>query len=260
MRPQALAGFLAVACAVFPLPLAAAQTQRPALDEILKNPKRYDGRIVRLRGQIDNCHTLCGLCPEAMTANRYDASRCISIGFGTEAWDGKLTAYRAGRAFADVYRFATVTIEARFSSACLAEGNTGACILDSRPPNLREARVLAVHARKSARDGLADEVLAPVVNASPEEREAMLAALNNVVPGDRGLPEVFVADPPDNILAELGSDVADAGLGCVCLDGDCADRWPARLFTGMESAGNPFRCWEMLKTDKGWRVIPDSDP
>ncbi len=54
----------------------------------------------------------------------------------------------------------------------------------------------------------------------------------------------------------LGDPYVMEGVGCVCLDDSCDDKWPTQALWGMNSAGNPYECWFMQKQETGWRVLP----
>jgi hypothetical protein len=255
---------LAVFVVSLPAVAEAAQAPHVSIQDLRKNWQRYDGKSVQVRGQIDNCNTRCAICPEDMTSATYDNNRCLSLDFGGEDSHGKLVANQANLAMQVAFRFATVTVQARLNSQCLFD-ETGkpvtkaVCIFDTPAANLGGGRVLQIHARKSARDGLAVYVFGPLVPAAVADRDAMLEEFNAVVWGDYATPEMFTAQLPVGIISDKRRDyvyVGD-GMGCVCLDDSCEGRWPTRLFPGMDSAGNPFHCWQMVKTEKGWRVVPN---
>lgn len=242
----------------------AAQAPRLTISELRRNWQRYDGRTIQIRGQIDNCNARCSICPEDMTTATYDNNLCLTLEFGLEESRGKFVDNQANLAMQVAFRFATVTVQARLSSRCLFDEKgmpvtNSVCVFDSPTPNLQTAGVLQIHTRKSARDGLAEYVFGPLMPAAPEDRQAMLAEFNRVVWGDYATPEMFTAQLPVGVISDRQRDyvyVGD-GLGCVCLDDSCEGRWPTRLFPGMNSAGNPFHCWQMIKTEMGWRVVPN---
>lgn len=261
------AGFL-LGCISFMVALApladAAQEPRLRIETLRKNWQRYEGRTVQIRGQVDNCNEHCALCPEDMTSATYNANRCLSLEFGPEESRGTLVGSQPNLAMQVAYRFATITVAARLNAQCLFDENgmpvtKSVCIFDNPTPNLRAGRVLQVHARKSARDGLATYVFGPLAPAAPEDRGAMLAEFNAVVWGDYATPQMFTARLPVGIISDRqrGYTYVGDGMGCVCLDDSCEGRWPTRLFPGMNSAGNPFKCWQMIKTENGWRVAPN---
>ena len=258
--------FLALAALETGFPACAEAAQAPSLtiEALRANWQRYDGRTVELRGQVDNCNERCALCPEDMTTETYNANRCLTLQFGLEDSNGKLVDNQANLAMQVAYRFATVTVRGRFSAQCLFGENgmpvgKSVCIFDNPVANLRSGEVVQIHARKSARDGIAGYVFGPLAPASAEDREAMTPEFNAVVWGDFATPEMFTAKLPVGIISDRqrGYTYVGDGVGCVCLDDSCEGRWPTRLFPGMNSAGNPFKCWQMIKTGKGWRVVPN---
>lgn len=257
------AGFVAVA------PVAeAAQSPLLTVSELKTNWRRYDGRTIRVRGQLDNCFNGiygigCMLCPEQMTTA--NPNRCVSLELALEPDRPRVDQQRSMRVVSvlqETYRFATVTVDAHFDATFLLDQNGDPVkplpylTSDGLPPNLVDAHVLQVHARKTARDGLVlgGQQLTP---ALPEEREAMLAVLAADYP-DNGFykKEVFaLALSPEALeLQQSSTPFFPDGIGCLCLTENCEGLWPTRWFFGMKSPANPFRCWSMEKVDGRWRV------
>jgi hypothetical protein len=199
-----------------------------------------------------------------MTTETYNNNRCLSLEFGPEESRGTLVDNQANVAMHVAFRFATITVQARFNAQCLFDEmgmpvSKSVCIFDNPTPNLRAGQVLQVHARKSARDGIAGYLFGPLTAASAEDRKAMTDEFKRVVWGDYATPEMLTAQLPVGIISDRrrGYTYVGDGMACVCLDDSCEGRWPTRLFPGMNSAGNPFHCWQMIKTANGWRVVPN---
>lgn len=246
----------------------AAQSASVTVNDIKTNWGRYDGRIIRVRGQLDTCFNGiyglgCMLCPEQMTT--VDPNRCVSLEFAMEPTTLDHQApLRVVSHIQETYRFATVTVEAQFDATFLFDENGNPVkplpylTADGSPPNLFDAHVVQVHARKSARDGLVlygAEQLSPALS---EERSVMLAALAASNPDDGfSKREVFAIPPSPSILErrQIGDPTVPDGAGCMCLTEDCQGQWPTRWFLGMKSPANSFRCWAMQKVDGGWRVL-----
>jgi hypothetical protein len=248
------------------VPALAAEVQpaQVTIGSLRSNWQRYEGMTVQVRGQVDNCNERCALCPEDMTTETYNNNRCLSLEFGPEISRGTLIDNQANMAMHVAFRFATITVQARFNTQCLFDEmgmqlSKSVCIFDNPTPNLRSSQVLQVHARKSARDGIAGYLFGPLTPATEEDRKAMTDEFNAVVWGDYATPEMFTAALPVGIISDRrrGYVYVGDGMACVCLDDSCDGRWPTRLFPGMNSAGNPFHCWQMIKTANGWRVVPN---
>ena len=260
---------LALMFSVWPLVAEAAQPTLVTVDQIKTNWQRYDGRLVTVRGQLDNCFNGiygigCMLCPEQMTT--WEPNDCLSLEFASEVAPPRVDQQRSMRVVSvqqETYRFATVTVEALLDATWLTDrsGNSvkpdPPLFHDGAPPNLRDARVLQVHTRKSARDGLGPSG-APLTLASPQEREAMLAAFAVVYPPDRIYTreafaiELSQADLQDR---QSGDPYIPDGAICMCVTDDCQNLWPTRWFLGMKSPANPFRCWTLQKIDGQWRLL-----
>ena len=258
---HALAMIVGVVIASFPVLADAAQAPRVTIHELKTNWKRYDGRTVQLRGQIDQCDFECFLCPEDIVGPKYDSNRYILMAFEHQHEAQGLAPDRvAGRLMAHLYRFATVTMTAKFSSLCFVgeDGNfVGDVFCTDGPANLDEAVVLEVHSRKSPELGLNHEDEGTLSPALPSEQDAMLAEFKSVV--WFGIPKMFSVELPE-LQAEnkrRGDPYVVDGVGCICLKFDCEGRWPTRLMDGMNAVGNPFYCWKMQKKDSGWRVLPN---
>jgi hypothetical protein len=245
---------LVVILAALPDLSDAAQSSTLTIRDLKQNWQRYDGRTVQLRGQIGGCGSVCDFCPLEMTTATYDSLRCIHIYFGRQNSDPteRIVHILTGQ----VYRFAEVTIEARFTALCLLDemGHfVGDMLCTDGPANLDNVRVLAVHARRPTPNVLFGGMPEPLLPAPPTEREAMLAEYKAINPTD--LPwevEMFVVQYDPATTQDADPQRPD-GLGCVCLTGSCEGRWPKILLIG---PADPYQCWFMRKTANGWRVVP----
>jgi hypothetical protein len=245
----------------YPTASAAAAPRKLTLEQLIADPQRYtdgDNMIqVRVRGQLDNCigHT-CQLCPEDMTPASFDRKRCLHTSFaGQDSDDGPT--WRAAELSRQVYRFATITIDAWFDPVCLPGYKPEVYCTGDRA--FREARVVELHSRKTARDGLVGFHLYGELVAAPEaDRVAMLAAYARAG---------FVSHWEDEPVALITPKVHSAleghviGVVCACREPDCADKLPTRHFAGMESPANPFYCRHMEKGPQGWAyaAAPDDE-
>lgn len=267
-------GVLALAFVVFAVSLSpfaeAAQAPRVTIQELKKNWKRYDGKTVQVHGQFDACNDTfgagCVLCPEEMTD--FDWNHCLSLSFLRESALQEPSALFASTSLMrELYRFATVTIEARLDSTSLYDENGDAvkpelanAISDGGYPNLAEARVLHVDSRKTARNGLVSGESDQISAVIPQERDAMMTAFAAVYP-DEGIfkREVFAVQLSRSSIErrQTGDPYIADGIACVNVSRQTETVWPTRWFMGMKSPANPFRCWGMQKREGAWRVLVD---
>ncbi len=231
---------------------AASAPMSATLAQLHSHPARYAGKLVRLRGQLDSClGYACDLCPETMTPQNNEGALCLQVSF-----DGYPIGY-ADDAAATVsgdmqrlFRFATVTLEARFDPTCLPNYKPpgGLVVCSDYPSALLDARVIAVHARRTARDGLVavrhdlGDFRIPVPDDARAMRQAYLAAFPNAQSDFR----VFL-DPVVDPAAEETS-----GKICVCRDGVCDGKWPIRTSDAIDTPANPFDCYRLLKRKDAW--------
>ena len=214
----------------------------------------WANRTVRVRGQIDLCSNFdCHICPEAMTQAGLDLDRCLSIsfsGFETDPAGG-----RTAGLMEDTFRFAIVTLEAKFDPTCLgyfparsrraasraAHQEVQAVVCTDRASVLRSARVIAVHSRKTADTGLGVRRAGFRVTPAPAqtEREVLAAYRAETPPGwDDGTMErrVFVINPED--IADISKGWDAAAEACVCREDSCDGRV---AFTPLEKRGRSVR-------------------
>jgi hypothetical protein len=242
----------------------AAQSPRVSILDLKRNPSLYEGKVVRVQGQFDQCAggVTCNFCPADMTRVTFDENRCLPLGFrsgyGASLPEGNFTPLMHR-----LYKFSTVTLEATFTSLCLRDENAnpiGDVLCTGWPANLYLPRVLEVHSRKSASDGLVTQWgdIGPLIPPPPGEREAMQQELARVTLGSGTGPGAVFSiqlSPQELENKERGDDTVMDALGCVCLEPNCDGKWPTRAFYGMNAPTNPYDCWFMQDREGGWRVL-----
>jgi hypothetical protein len=250
LRILALA-FIALAVSL-PSIAEAAQASRVTIQELKKNWNRYNGKTVQVRGQIDGCGTFdaCQICPEDMTNATFDSIKCLLIAFVPDVNRSALD-LQTNFLMQEAHRFATVTVIAHFNGTCLGPD----VLCNDGPADLNDARVLEIHSRKSAVDGLlGGRPLGRLMPVLLDERAEMLAEFTAVLPLYSGSPsEVFRANLEDDL--KDNPDLPN-GVVCVCLERSCEGHWPTQLIERINSPANPFHCWMMIKKESGWRVLP----
>jgi hypothetical protein len=280
MRP---ALFVTAILASFPVVATAAQAPLVTVHELKTHWQRYNDKAIRIRGELDACNggiygLECSVCPEGTTASEAYQYKCLAFVFDAEAVSPEPPAHFATISLQQqMYRFATVTLEARFTDVCLVDED-GNDIIQTRTAakpsrqagpgfvpeevlicadgssNLDHVRILAVHSRKSARDAIVSPAMsALLVTASGPERDDMTAEFAKFYLDDgRQTRELFLV-PPSQFTRDIGPYAPD-GVACVCLQDSCEQQWPTRWFIDMKSPANPFLCWHMHKTNGQWHV------
>lgn len=275
MKAGAILGLILTA--VLSWPADAAPLPVPVtIEQLLANPDHYAMKDVRITGQVDNCISFtCNLCPADMTRETLDLKKCIGMSFTGYRPEGEgmaqdVAASRTETGMENLFRFATVTLDAFFNPACLtnkAYNRDGSVQVDARnivltvvctdrATVLEDARVIDLHARKSARDGLVSYYdFGPLVEA-----DAAMAGEIRAVWADR-LKDVKANDLKVFLLpaSPYGDDKAidrDA-LVCECRIDDCSGKWPTRYFGGFDTPGNPFACNEVYRRNGVWVVAAE---
>jgi len=216
-----------------------------SIQKLLRSPQPYSNKIVRVTGQIDNCFGFtCNICPDEMTDRTFDAKQCLGVSFEGYASENANAYALMDKAF----RFAVVTLDARFDPACL---DTEKSVCLDRVSELFEARVVKVQSRHSALDGIVSWYHeGTLLTASLVDERDMQTEVGAVLPLAKD-EEVrfFVVDYEDPTRQKTG-------LACLCPGKTCEGRWPTRFFWGFSSVGSPFSCVLMKKLNIGWRIIP----
>ena len=236
----------------------AEQPLKVTFSDLVQHPDRYNGKTIRIVGQVDNCFGFgCNLCPSDM---KVFGSGCLGLEFSgfTQDMAGRRTSQLMERTF----RFATVELEAVFDPACLesyqkmleAKNPDRVVVCTDRATVLKDARVIEVRARKSALDGLVSGYnFGKIVPAPDGDATPMLAEISSW----RG------SNPNGQFKAFLIADGSledqrrTLGVACVCAEETCDRRWPTRWFGGFESPANPFVCSFMEKVGGSWRTSPE---
>jgi hypothetical protein len=263
---------------LFPLALGALYLFAPfpasagelTVHELKQHRQKYDGTRVQVRGQLDTCGPVwfCAICPEDMTRQTYNDNLCISFAFENQhVRDFDEGADRLDRLTRTAYRFATVTVDASFSSLCMIDekGNfLGTVVCSDGPANLDDAKVLEVRGRKTSETGgLVDSTsLRVLTTPSGRDAEAMDSEFRLVIGDLYAQPHKLFAVTPnatDLLNKSRGDTHVIDGLACVCREQSCENRWPSHTASFSSSPFDPYRCWGMQKLAVGWRVLPGSD-
>jgi hypothetical protein len=226
--------------------------------QLIAHPNDYAGKTVEVRGQVDNCLSLsCNLCPEDMTDASFDRDKCLGMSFTGFDDPDPQSALRASEMMEWMFRFATLTLTARFDPACLTgkdpDDPQATVVCTDRASVLHNAVVNTVHSRKNGDTGIASAYRwGEFSKPSDVDRRAMLALL-----------AVFISDKTPELLIvpdfrDEKAGVTAGGYGCYCLADDCTGKWPKRWVGGStENLDNAFYCIDLQKRHGAWEIVPN---
>ncbi len=209
------------------------------------------GKTVWAKGEIDDCDR-CHICDGPA-----DADACLDVGFDEDS-------IRGYRLLSELYRFATVTIEARVDATCKlgfdpdlvrsekTRDRTVVCI--PKIYGFEDARVVAVHARKPATQGrfYKDGIGEVLQRASEEEHRAIRSALAETFHFDEDEQLVTFQNPSDT----RKDDQRRYFIACTCRTEDCAEAWPTmsgQVFAPTPS--DPYHCRYVDRINGAWVII-----
>jgi hypothetical protein len=225
------------------------------IQDLIAKPEAYREKIVVLRGQVDSCVMLsCNFCPKDMTTKNFERNKCLGMEFSAFGDPMPWSARRTAEAMERAFRFATVTLSAKFYPNCLTGKDPGdpdaTIVCLDRAAVLYDAVVQQVHSRKNADTGIVTMYdWGKLSEPGEKDRRAMLDVLADVYPKET--PKLFlVADRSD-----LGPGVEAAGYGCYCLADSCEGKWPQEWVGGFDNLGNAFFCVDLWKKQGVWQVL-----
>ncbi len=226
---------------------AAAGPVATNVDAIRAAPDAFEGKWVRLRGQIDQCtHFDCAICPEEATPANPQTQRCLRL-----SWDRQRGSERErGADFDPVYRYASVDLVARFDGACLQ----GLCT--DRASVLRDARVLAVLKRRPSAEGLnARRSIERMVDPPEAAARPLIELLRHGAEAGRFGPYYRVFAAPDDPNIEKSAIVCRSSGGDPATPG----AWPADQQSALlaRSTEDRFRCFFADRNAGQWFIHPD---
>lgn len=255
MIPRLAAIALAIAAGSCATALAPAVVAPMTVAYVEQHIRELHGQTVRMRGEMNNCTSLtCSICD-----GQREEDACLGISLHADSDDARYLVE-------ELYRFATITIDARIDGSCelgydpdMPPSNDPdrdvVVVCTDRASSVEDARVIRVDARKPATDGRFDMYEGePLTVAPSEELDAVLRLGKDggwfyEEDQDRNLWRLF-ADP------EPLTDGASFIL-CRCAEDDCTDRWPAmsgRATT--RSPANPYYCQYVSRIGEAWVFSP----
>lgn len=206
------------------------------LPSLRSEPGKYAGKLVRLTGKLDQCSGWeCSLCSEAMTTAtaRTNWKQCLPLefrplmpgtGFGEREQEG-------------IFRFASVTLVARFDPSCWQ----GGCL--DRQVVLFDANVISVQKRRSSSDGLWLGSLTSLQEAPPP--------LSSAIRGE-ALKAGFPPEPETKVFTVAGKH--DEAVVCWTTVGTAS--WPSSLEGALDamSTYDFYHCNGVRKVADRWVV------
>lgn len=218
------------------------------IEDVVAHPAAFDGKWLRLRGQIDQCtHFDCAICPEDASGAVKPENKCLAI-----EWDRQVGSRREiGTDFDPIYRYASVEIVTRFDKTCLE-----ACT--DRAPVLLKTRVEQVFKRRPSALGVnRQRAVNRMIDPPPAAAAPLIALLRHLSGVAEGASSpvryrVF-ADPDDRALEKDAIICRSAGV-----DGDPAT-WPADADSALlaRSTEDGFKCFFARHADGQWAIAPD---
>ena len=220
------------------------------------------GQTIRRRGEINNCTSLtCSICD-----GPGEADACLGLDLFTDSPEAQDTVE-------ELYRFATVTLEARIDASCevnydpdIFKSKTEAeeaarkgdrdiiVVCTDRASSVLDAHVVSVEARKPASLGRFDmykgEPLQEADAAAYDKMRKLLASLAWAEPSDEHDIKVYLEPEPWDGQVE-------AYYICECTEDDCTGRWPTWSgHTYTRSPANPYSCSYANRVGDNWIITP----
>lgn len=258
-----LGGFV-VGCAGPTQSLAVTET---SITAIYKNPKAFDGRLVRVRGVLDQCGRFsCGLCESPPGFLPGDRAQCLRPVF-----DDLL----GGAHLDSLYRFSEITIEGRYDFSCDAfdqaakelnrkDRNSGIqeiIVCTDRASNLHVTKVVQVHKRWPATQGLYHDYLGGPLASAPSDLVQQIVQQHDLF-----LPEGSTLKLRTKrigkdymVLKRTSLDLPDnpGAFLCICNNTDCTGQWPTHDgHVWLASVVEPYRCSLAEEVHGAWRFPP----
>lgn len=222
------------------------------------------GRTIRMRGEVNECMSLtCKICDDP-------AEEDVCLGLDLFA-DSQAASYLVE----ELYRFATITIDARIDASCevrydpdvfrsKSESDKAAAtqherqtftVCTDRASSVMDARVIRVDARKAATQGRFDRYTGEALSEASTEQLGHVKAFLNQLPwhdeDDDTQLKLFVDPEP------LETGIAEQYILCECLEDNCTGRWPTMTHhASTRTPANPYRCAYFTRVGEMWVISP----
>ncbi|WDI32604.1 hypothetical protein PUV54_05270 [Hyphococcus flavus] len=243
-----------------------------SISEIQKNPRTWDGKVVRVTGTFDECISYtCEFCEreEHVSKPGDPGSHCMRVSFHSDQErmaPERFAQYAYGAhfsvegAYETLARFTTSTIEAVYDASC-----TGTSLQDDiivmctdRASELEQARIIKTHFRRPTVGGVINAYgIDPLGIPDDETVSAISEAFqeqSSVFDEENILPDFVYTYRADSEMLD-GAEIDAVGGACICLVEECADSdWPKREGDiWLDTPSNHYRCWYAELVDGVWR-------
>lgn len=221
------------------------------------------GQTIRMRGEVNNCTSLtCKICDGP---SEQDA--CLGLDLFA---DSRSASYLVE----ELYRFATITIDARIDASCevnydpdqfrsKVDSDKAAArqerqvvvICTDRASSVMDARVVRVDARKPATQGRFNMYTGEALIEASSEQLGRVRAFLNQLPwndeDDNTQLKLFIDSEP------LEKGIAEEYIFCECHEDDCTGQWPTMAHHAYtRTPANPYRCAYITRVGEVWVISP----
>jgi hypothetical protein len=225
--------------------------------EVSAHIARLHGQTVRISGEVNNCTSLtCRICdgPEEEDA-------CLGLAFHADS-------HAAGNLVEELYRFATITIDASIDAACEvgydadrfsskaeaekpnAEGRHVVVICTDRATSVRDARVVSVDARKPASLGRFDMYKGDPLQEADTYAFQKIETFLSTLPWIDDLEELQLKL---YVNPEPWEGASESYYLCECFEDSCEGRWPTWSgHADTRSPANPYVCTHISRIGDNW--------
>ncbi len=236
-----------------------------SVDYVSAHLKELHGRNIRIQGQINECVSLtCLIC----SSGAKDAV-CLPFSLWSEPYpvreddiEGSARASRAGSLIEEIYRFATVTADARVDATCELGYNPDkpdpneTIVCTDRSSAIEDARVVSVDVRRAATEGSFSEYGGDALRPATEDErgpitKSWLATLKHFDPTSTSRMIEVLVRPADKQRQNPEFAV------CACRSDNCSGRWPKRTGEFLLSPANPYYCYSADKFATDWTFEPE---
>ncbi len=268
-----LAATLLLLVHLAPLPAQAAEEVVDlSIDKVLKPPLRYDGKLIRVRGVLNECVRFsCLLCQTKAGELPTGDHKCLRPEFDLLG-DGKggddESGGRTEKASEELYRFAEITAIGRYDAKCdLGRGEPdpkddkiqNLVVCTDRATNFRIVQVVAVHKRWPASKGLMTLYGGLKLSAANAADSARIVDAFNTLQAAEGW-KIDIKDRTKVFRVERDPNgdpnAPDKAFLCQCDDDSCEGTWPTRAGQIIATMVQPFQCVAAYRVKNAWVFPP----
>lgn len=223
-------------CAAFPRAGGALETD---IKSLRSDPDRYSNKLVQVSGKLTECYAWeCSLCPETMTTSTRNSDQCLALEFRALMPE---TGFGGAEQEA-LFRFASVTLQARFDPSCWTLPCT------DRASVLQDAQVQTVSTRRKSVEGLWINETTAIATAPQQVSARVIAA-------------AYLSGFPKNVPIKVFQSQGDSRLAIACwaLVGLGAPVWPTTLEGAVyaKTINDLYSCSRLRLQNETWNLQTD---